>query len=72
MTLRELGAKYVYLADLTLNDETSVKQIIDLLEAYGEAVAEQYYLQGKTDMILGKPKDRLFEKKSINLPNQSS
>ena len=63
MTLRELAARHVYLADLTLNDDTSVTQIIDLLERFGIEVAEHYYQLGKTDAVLHKPKERLFEKK---------
>jgi hypothetical protein len=68
MTLRELGAKYIYLADLTLDDETTVKQLVDLMEKYGQEVARKYYHEGVADAVLGKPKRDLFCEKT-NLPS---
>lgn len=71
-TIRERAAKAVYDADLTLNDDTSVKQIIDLLEAFGEDVARTYYHEGIADSVLGKPKKELFCDKIKNKENLPS
>jgi hypothetical protein len=57
--LRELAAKYLYEADLDLNDSTTVKQIIDLMEAYGVEIGRRYYTKGVGDCALGRVSEKL-------------
>lgn len=64
-TLRETAARYVYEADLDLNDATTVKQLVDVMEAYGKDVALKYYRKGVSDGILNKVERNLPDGKSV-------
>lgn len=58
-TLRETAARFLYNADLDLNDSTTVKQLVDLMEEYGKEIGRRYYTKGVGDCALGRVSEKL-------------
>jgi hypothetical protein len=62
-TMREKAAKVLWLKDISLTDEITVKEIVDLLEHFGFEIAREYYYKGVGDSMIGKVVQELtFEK----------
>jgi hypothetical protein len=59
--IRETASRHLYESDLDLDNDTSVTDIIDLMERFGTQIAQEYYRKGVSDSILNRvernPKD---------------
>lgn len=68
LVMRERAAKCLYEADLKLNDEMSIRELVDLLEKFGNSVARDYYQCGVSDAVLNRVNNRLCGNLSDNPP----
>jgi polyhydroxyalkanoate synthesis regulator phasin len=58
--LRNQAAKIFYEADINLSENTSVKELIDVMVRYGELAAREYYRKGVSDALLNRVDETLL------------
>ena len=70
--LREKAARMIYEADLDMGN-TTVKELMDIMERFGALTGEYFYREGVGDAVTNQVKERLFpENQSVTTNRRKS